>query len=174
MPGRPAGGTGPWKLVTPRTLCGLPQNNSAQQQETGQGLLGLTEENLFGPLAVLPDVGNETSAFATSYNTPDRLGVYRYVNVLAFNGTFNPTTAVHALATADENSDIPGNVFHSVPAGPHGGVMECAPSYTAEECVWATSTTLGDITIDDTSNELTGDHTDTNAIRIRDALEVMG
>ena len=106
------------------------------------------------------------------YETPSHLGVYRFIIYQGFTGTFNQAAAVSALANQNENPDIPGNVFHSVPAGPHGGVMECAPSYSAEDCVFATPTTLGYFEIDDTSNELTGTHTDANAIRIRDAVEV--
>ena len=38
--GKSGGGTGPWKLIQPRTLCGLPLGNSAQAQQANQALLG--------------------------------------------------------------------------------------------------------------------------------------
>jgi hypothetical protein len=171
LAGSPSGGSGPWKLVKPTTLCGMPQDTTPGGLQADQELLSATQL-IFNPLAGQPSMGNETSGFAVSYEVPEHLGFTRYVNFVGFDGTFNPQVAVSSLAQQDENPDIPGNVFHPVPAGPHGGAMECAPSYSAEECIFATSTTLGDMMIDDTLGQLTGSHTGTNAIRIRDALEV--
>jgi hypothetical protein len=170
--GKLTSGAGPWKLITPQTLCGMAKETSAQAQQGNQALLNSTEL-VFSPVSGA-SIGSETSGFAASYETPNGQGVFRFVNYVGFDGTFNPQAAVTALASLDTNPDIPGNVFRSVAAGPHGGAMECAPNDTAEECVFATSTTFADIEISDTSRELTGAHTDTTAIDIRDALEAAG
>lgn len=106
------------------------------------------------------------SGFAVDYQIPSSYNFERFVNVVAFNGTFNTQVAVSELAQLDSGG------FHSVPSGPHGSLMDCAPSYNNQICIFGTSTTLGQFTIADTLNELTGAHTPVNAVRIRDALEV--
>jgi hypothetical protein len=171
LSGGSAAGSGPWKVVEPRTLCGLPVDNSPVSTEAEQQSLTATEL-VFSPVGGQANPGTETSAFSVGYQIPSSANFDRFINVVAFNGTFNMQAAVSALAQLDTNPDIPGNVFKSVPPGPHGGLMECAPSYSAEECVFGTSTTLGQFEIDDTLHELTGASTATNAVRIRDALEV--
>jgi hypothetical protein len=170
--GQSAGATGPWKLIEPRTLCELPQLTSASAQAAAQELLSSTEL-IFNSGGVYPDFGSETSDFAVSYETPLHISALRYVNVVGFNGTFNPAVALSVLSQIDASPYIRGDVFHSVPAGPHGGAMKCAPVYQfSENCIFATSTTLGDFTFEDSLKELNGANTDANAIRIRDALEV--
>jgi hypothetical protein len=171
--GAPAtGSSGPWKVVQPTTLCGLPADNSPQSASADQEALSGTEL-VFDPVDQA-NPGHETSAFSVSYQIPSGANFERFVNVVAFNGTFNTQAAVSELAQLDTNPDIPGNVFKSVPPGPHGGLMECSPVVNNEECVFGTPTTLGQFTIADTLNELTGANTPANAIRIRDALEVQG
>jgi hypothetical protein len=114
--------------------------------------------------------GSYTSAFGTSYQIPRTPNVGRYVDVVGFTGTFSPQVAVSELAQL--NDTFVTGAFKSVPPGPHGGLMECASEYGNEECIFGTSTTLGQFLISDTLNELTGANTAANAIRIRDALEV--
>jgi hypothetical protein len=172
LPGTPTSGSGPWKLVQPKTLCHLPPDTRATDIAAAQEELNSTEL-VFDPVGE-PSPGNYTSAFGVGYEIPSAEADdwNRFINVVGFTGTFNPQVAVSELAQLDENPDIPGNVFKTVPPGPHGGLMECAPVYSSEECVFGTSTTLGQFTIDDTLNELTGANMPANAIRIRDALEV--
>lgn len=156
--------------MAPRTLCGQPQNTSPQGTAAAQEDLKASEL-LFslGSVTGQPSPGTETSAWSVDYETAHSgLGYDRFINVVAFNGRFNPQQAVSQLAQLD-NNDYP---FRAVPPGPHGGLMECAPSYGAEQCVFATSTTLGNFTFQDTLHELTGANSAVNAIRIRDALEV--
>ncbi|HEY2550349.1 MAG TPA: hypothetical protein VGI64_07205 [Streptosporangiaceae bacterium] len=112
--------------------------------------------------------GIEISGFAAGYQTPSSYNFLRFVDVVAFSGRFKPRVAVRELAQLDSGS------FHTVPPGPHGGLMECKPVYNNQECIFGTSTTLGQFTIADTLKELTGANTPVNAIRIRDALEVGG
>lgn len=171
--GSPGTGSGPWKVVQPTTLCGLPVDKSPASLAASQQSLTATEL-VFDPVGGQPNPGSETSAFSVGYQIPSSANFERFINVVAFSGTFNQPAAVSELAQLDTNPDIPGNVFKSVPPGPHGGLMECAPSFTAEECVFGTSTTLGQFTIEDTLKELTGAATPANAVRIRDALEVPG
>lgn len=148
-------------MTVPRTLCGLPVDSRALQ--SGQADLGATES----------DLGVNGIAYASGvsegYETPNGAEAksYRFVTYLGFNGKFNPAQAMSVLESGDDET------FHSVPAGPHGGLMACAEQYpNVADCVWATSTTLCDIDIEDTSLELVGTHADANAIRIRDAVEV--
>lgn len=166
-------GSGSWKVVQPTTLCGLPVDESPASLAASQQSLTATEL-VFDPVGGQPNPGSETSAFSVGYQIPSSANFSRFINVVAFSGTFNEPAAVSELAQLDTNPVIPGNVFKSVPPGPHGGLMECAPSYSTEECVFGTSTTLGQFTIEDTLKELTGAATPVNAVRIRDALEVPG
>jgi hypothetical protein len=165
-------GAGPWKLTEPQTLCELHQDNTPTAQAAAQELLNATLE-AFNPGSAYPNFGSETSDFAVSYETPLHISAQRYVDVEGFNGTFNPATAISVLTQINENPDLKGDVFHSVPAGPHGGGMDCVPlSVFTEQCVFATTTTLGEFQFEDSLKQLTGANADANAIRIRDALEV--
>jgi hypothetical protein len=170
--GQSGGSTGPWKLVEPQTMCELHQDNTPTAQEAAQALLNSTLE-VFNPGSAYPDFGSETSDFAVSYETPLHISALRYVDVEGFNGTFTPATALSVLTQINENPDLKGDVFHSVPAGPHGGGMDCVQlSVFTEQCVFATTTTLGEFQFEDSLKQLTGANADANAIRIRDALEV--
>jgi hypothetical protein len=162
---QPAAGSGPWKVVQLKTLCGLPVDTSPAATEATQESLTSTKL-VFSPVDGQANPGTETSGFAVNYQIPSSYDFERFINVVAFNGTFNQQAAMSELAQLD------GGSFHSVPPGPHGGLMQCKPSYNNEECIFGTSTTLGDFTIADTRNELIGANTPVNAIRIRDALEV--
>jgi hypothetical protein len=159
----PAGGSGPWKLVTPRALCGLPQQNSAQAQQTGQALA--SEDNT---LIGLNNAGSVTSTITMDYQSPQGIpNFYRSVTFVGFEGRFQPAAAASAIQES-------GYTYHSMPPGPHGGAMACADIYGSEDCVWATSTTACEFQIMDTTRELLGANFAANAVRIRDALEVPG
>jgi hypothetical protein len=159
-----------WKLVSPSTLCGLPQNNSAAELSAGQEMVSAVEGDLTNFNG--PNFGQETSAVAVGYQIQhNTVGVYRSVSFTGLEGTFRP----RAAASAVESSLNFGQhyTFKSVPPGPHGGVMACGGEYPdSEDCVWATRTTLCVIMIIDTTRELVGSGIAANAVRIRDVLEV--
>jgi hypothetical protein len=160
---------GPFKLVSPHTLCGLPQNNSQAEQSAGGEMVSAVEgdlQNVNGG----PNYGQQTSWVSQGYQIPQNAaGVYRSISFTGLMGTFNP----QAAASAVESSVASGYTFTSVPPGPNGGVMACgALNSTSENCVWSTPTTLGLIMIIDTTKQLTGTNIAANALRIRDVLEV--
>jgi len=159
--GRPAGAGPPWKLMTPRKLCGLPQETSAQARESGQALVSADEG-----LMTVTNVGQETSSVSGAWHTPNGVpNIYRSVTFVGFEGTFEPAAVVSVLLAGQGTP-------RSVPPGPHGGVMTCATQYRSQTCVWATPTTVGEMQVIDTTGELVGANTGVNAIRIRDALEL--
>jgi hypothetical protein len=162
------GGTGPWKVTAPRTLCGVPMDLTASDKLSNKAALKADE--LMFTLGLDPGVGQAKSGFAVGYETPNNLGIYRNYTLAAFNGNFPDP----ARTMADQaKGDIVTN-FHRVPPGPHGGVMECGTDNGDVECVFATSTTLGDFVFGDTSGELTGARGDAVAVEIRDAVETRG
>jgi len=156
---RPTGGNGPWKFVSPATLCGLPLDNSGQSQQLGQTVAGEDKGILD-----LANAGSVTSSTTAEYQSPETPKFYRSVNVVALVGTFRPAAAVSAVEGT-------AYTFKKVPPGPHGGAMGCGNEEGTWNCVWATRTTLGDIEIIDTTGELLGANIGVNAVRIRDALE---
>jgi hypothetical protein len=162
-------GTGAWKVVEPRALCGQPLDTTAEGKAVDQESLQ-TAELTFSPLVETTDIGSYTSGFAAGYELPAGLGVSRFINIVALNGHFNTVAAVSAMVS---ESTAPGEVFHTMPPGPHGGVLQCAISgpYTAD-CVFGTATTVAYITIEDTSKELIGAHAGAAAVDIRNAVEV--
>jgi hypothetical protein len=159
--GKPAAGSGPWKLVPPGTLCGLPEQTSAQDQQSGQSLASI-DKILFN----MDNVGPVTSTIAAMYQGA-RAASFRSVSVVGFDGSFRPAAALSAL-------EEPGSTYTDVPPGPHGGRLACANVEGSEDCVWATPTTACEITIIDPTGELMGANSGTNAVRIRDVLEVPG
>jgi hypothetical protein len=162
-------GSGAWRVTEPRTLCGDPIDTSAEGQEISQENLKLTEID-FSPLVETSNIGSYTSGFSTSYILPDGLGMSRSVDVTALNGHFNTQAAVK---TVEEYIAEPGEVFHTMPPGPHGGILQCAQPYTySADCVFGTDTTIVDITVLDSSEELIGANSGATAVEIRDALEV--
>jgi hypothetical protein len=83
---------------------------------------------------------------------------------------FNTLATVTAMAS---ESAAPGEVFHAMPPGPHGGILQCAISGTfTADCVFGTATTIAYIPIEDTSKELVGAHAGATAVEIRNAVEV--
>jgi hypothetical protein len=158
--GRVTGGSGPWKLVAPSTLCHLPLENSAQYQQSGQSLAQLTKVALN-----LANAGPVTSTIAVTYGNSGATSQYRSVYAVGFVGRFRPAAALGAV-------EEPGYSYATVPPGPHGGTLACADVEGSENCVWATPTTVCAITILDASGELIGANSAANAVRIRDVLEV--
>jgi hypothetical protein len=173
LPGHAASGKGPWKFALPRTLCGLGKNNTSQMRKSNQAMADALQTALStNGLGGLPDAGHFTSSHAQAYQLgANQSGIYRSVAFVGLKGSFSPAAAVATLGSALQASAPLG----VVPAGPHGGAMRCAPaSGDAWQCVWATTSTVGEFQIIDTTGELTGRHMAANAVRIRDAIEVRG
>jgi hypothetical protein len=159
---RPTGGSGPWKVVPPPTLCGLPEQTSAQYLQTARGLASIIKV-----LLSISNVGPVTSTITATYQSPQTPNFNRSLAFVGFEGTFRPAAAVSVVEGT-------AYTFTSVSPGPHGGAMGCANEEGTENCVWATSTTLCEIQILDSTGELLGANVGVNAVRIRDALEVPG
>jgi hypothetical protein len=169
VPGNPVNGSGQWTFAAPQTVCGLPKNNSAQMLQADQEAVASLEELLSAAGLVGPSPGQYKSSVVQAYQSPAHVLPYRSVAFTGLEGKFHTGPALAALESVGSQYQSP---FHSVPAGPHGGEMGCAVVTTGTwECVWATTTTLGDIQLIDTSGELAGSHLAANAVRIRDVLE---
>jgi hypothetical protein len=164
--GRATGGNGPWKLVTPPTLCQLQLQTSHQFKQSGQQLVDATKA-----LLLIDDAGTVTSALGVTYqgssDAAQRASSGRSVSVVGFDGRFRPAAALIAVEEAQFT-------YTNLPPGPHGGMLACANTEGSEDCIWATHTTLCDITIIDPTGELIGGNSGANAVRIRDVLEVPG
>jgi hypothetical protein len=162
--------TGPWKMITPRSLCGMLPDNTAQIRLADTAMVNAMQGVVASSgITGTASVGQYRSALTQGYQIPaNAAGVYRSVSVAGLDGTFSPAAAVAALGTALDT----GSPFRSVPPGPHGGAMACARvSAITEQCVWATASTLGVIQIVDTTRQLVGSHVPGNAVLIRDAVE---
>jgi hypothetical protein len=157
--GQTAGGSGPWKLISPQVLCGLPLFDSAQYVQSGQSLASI-DKMLFS----MNNVGSVTATVTLTYQSPKTPNFYRSVAFVGFEGTFKPAAALSAL-------EQQGYTYTSEPPGPHGGMLACGQTSGPWDCVWATRTTVCDIEILDTTGELIGANVAVNAVRIRDALE---
>jgi hypothetical protein len=169
QPSTQAGQAGPWKLLSPSTLCGLPQNTSPQELSASQGMVSALESDLDNFNG--QNFGRETSDVSVGYQIQHGLGIYRSVSFTGLEGTFRPRAAASAVESGLDFGQR--YTFTSVPPGPHGGVMACGGEYPdSEDCVWATRTTLCVIMILDTTRELVGSSIAANAVRIRDVLEV--
>jgi hypothetical protein len=164
-----SGGSGAWKAVEPRTLCGQVMDTSAQGLEIDQEALKTTEL-IFSPLVETTNIGTYTSGYSASYELPPGLGVTRFVNIEALNGHFNAAASVQMMTTFPIT---PSEVFHTLPPGPHGGSLQCAVEGSfSSECIFGTATTITEIEIEDTSEELVGVHAGATAVEIRNAVEV--
>ncbi len=157
--GQPAGGSRPWKLLSPRSLCGLPLFDSAQYVQSGQSVASM-DKMLFS----MNNVGPVTATVTLTYQSPKTPNFYRSVAFVGFEGTFRPAAAISQI-------EQQGYTYTREPPGPHGGMMACGKTSGAWDCVWATPTTVCDIEILDTTGELIGANIGANAVRIRDALE---
>jgi hypothetical protein len=157
-----------WKLLSPRTLCGLPQDNSAAELSSSQEMASAIESDLTNING--QTYGTETSDVSQGYQIGhNTAGVYRSITFTGLEGTFSP----QAAASSVETSIASNYTFTSVPPGPHGGVMACGPvSSESASCVWATPTTLCLIMIIDTTQQLVGPNAAASAVSIRDVLEV--
>ena len=156
---RPAGGNGPWKLLSPRALCGLPLFDSAKYVQSGQSLASM-DKMLFS----MNNVGSVTTTVTLTYQSPRTPNFYRSVAFVGFEGTFRPAAALSAI-------ELTGYTYTSEPPGPHGGMLACGRTSGAWDCVWATHSTVCDIEVLDTTGELIGANIGANAVRIRDAIE---
>jgi hypothetical protein len=158
--GKAAQGSGPWKLVAPSKLCGLPVQTSAEYVQSGQSLAGLDKEVL-----KIANVGPVTSEFSAAWQSPRTPNFDRGITFVGFEGTFKPAAALNAL-------EVPGETYTNVAPGPHGGVMACSGENDGGNCVWATTTTVCEVTISDSTRQLLDANIGVNGVRIRDALEV--
>ena len=159
---RSTAGSGPWTLIAPHTVCGLPLDNSSDYQQSGQVLAG--EYKL---LLSMDGGGSPTSTVTLEYQSPRIPNFYRSISVVGFEGKFRPAVAVRVI-------EEEGYSYSNLPPGPHGGALACANVEGTENCVWATSTTLCSLSIIDLSRELLGANVAANAVRIRDAVEAPG
>jgi hypothetical protein len=159
---RSTAGSGRWTLIAPRTVCGLPLDNSADYQQGGQQLAGE-----FKLLLSMDGGGSPTSTVTLEYQSPRVPNFYRSLNLVGFEGRFRPALAVRVI-------EEQGYSYSNLPPGPHGGALACANVEGTENCVWATSTTLCSLDIIDLSRELLGASIAANAVRIRDAVEAPG
>lgn len=157
-------GGGPWTIVMPGTLCGLPADTSANARRNGQALV--QTETISFSSGAHPGIGTAQSSAFGSWVTPIGVPVYRSISATGFTGQFNPSIALKTLETS-------GPAYRKISPGPHGGVMACRlSSGGSESCAFATTTTAGAFTLGDTSGQLTkGSRAATIATEIRDALE---
>jgi hypothetical protein len=163
----PGSSSGPWKMIQPNSVCGVPLS-------TDQALNSIAQDEMKGAEIEFDfpgGFGSYTSGIAFQSMPPDNSNSpYLGIQVYGFNGTFtNLTAAVKAMES------VSSETFYDVPAGPHGGVMQCGLDTTddIQECVFATPTTLGDIQF--TFQNLTippGISADASAIDVRNAVEV--
>lgn len=151
-----------WKIEMPRTLCGLPADASDNARKNGNALLQTETISL----SVHAGAGTVKSGAAGAWVTPSGLTAWRDITATGFTGQFDPKTALKVMETS-------GSAYHEVSPGPHGGVMACGVSGGGtESCAFATTTTVGQFTLGDTSGELSkGGNADATATEIRDALE---
>lgn len=164
----PGSVSGPWKLAQPSTVCGIPISQDADFNQIAQTELQGAELAFSDP----GGFGSYTNglAFQAMYPNFNSPGPYLSIQVFGFNGTF---TNVNAAVKAIESDDF--ETFYTVPAGPHGGVMQCAVDTIDEtqECVFGTSTTLADIQFAFQNLSIpAGISADASAISVRDAIEV--
>jgi hypothetical protein len=157
--GKSAQGSGPWKLVAPSKLCGLPVQTSSEYVQSGQSLASLDKIVL-----KMQNAGTVTSTVTAAWQSPRTPNFDRGITFVGFEGTFKLAAALNAL-------ELPGETYTSVAPGPHGGTMACSGENDGGNCVWATSTTVCEITISDSTRQLLGSNIAANAVRIRDALE---
>jgi hypothetical protein len=159
---RSTAGSGPWTLIAPQTVCGLPLDNSSDYQQGGQTLAGE-----YKMLLTLDGGGSPKSTVTLEYQSPRVRNFYRSINIVGFEGRFRPALAVRVI-------EEEGYSYSNLPPGPHGGALACANVEGSENCVWATSSTLCSMSIIDLSHELLGASIAANAVRIRDAVEAPG
>jgi hypothetical protein len=161
-----SGGSGPWTVVQPQTICDLPLDTSAAELEANQELVSAVESDVSTSTLNGPSAGSYTSSVGAGYEyRPGTVkNVYRSVGFAALNGTFN----VPAAMTSIESNY--GITFQNLPPGPHGGMLACARLGGQPLCAFATSTTLCQFNIIDTTNELDANLA-ANALSIRDTIE---
>lgn len=65
---------------------------------------------------------------------------------------------------------VPAGTMRKVPAGPHGGIAECAITSQADLCMWATNTTYGTPSVSGPGTQY-GSNLATLMVRMRNDLE---
>ena len=102
---------------------------------------------------------------ATSLGSP----TYKGLIFVGYNGTFNPQKLINLVRTQLKSSRI-------VSAGPHGGAMVCgydtSSGAPASECVWATTTTFGEVGFFSGGHAVKVGGAPGLALKVRDAVEV--
>jgi hypothetical protein len=167
LSGCPQPSSGPFKLAQPSSVCGIPMSTDSDLTQIAQTELQTSELAFTYP----GGFGNYTSTVSLVAEPPQNSSSqYFNIQVFGFNGTFsNPTAAVKAMEID------PTEKFYNVPAGPDGGVMQCAADKTdsLQECWWATSTTLADVQFYFSNLSIpSGISADASAIDVRNAVEV--
>lgn len=174
LPCPQAKGDGPWQLIEPGLnnvdFCGsLTDGNTVEKTEVNGAYLWFQDPGGFGTYSKK----NSYIAFDAVENGVPYLGLQVY----GFNGKF--TNLDEAMGALEQNSvPDPNEKFYTVPPGPHGGKMQCEMSSDPkaglylQECVWATTTTLGYIQFSYDKGFAPGVSPDATAITIRDTLEV--
>jgi hypothetical protein len=158
------GGAHAWHLGTPQTAGGLNRDTDAESS----GAYDSAKPNMSKDQKDVGGLGHITSEAFGIYDLKSSTGSGGAHHVVVFgglNGTFNPQGMIDKV-----NSKVPAGVLKKVPAGPHGGIAECAISSEADVCVWATKTTVGSLTITGTSAK-DGAHLASLMIRMRNDLE---
>jgi hypothetical protein len=93
---------------------------------------------------------------------------FKAAQVVGFNGTFNPAAVIKHEQTELISTRL-------VPAGPHGGEMICGYNRStgsdASECVWATTSTFGEVTFTEGGTPVKYLGASDIALIIRDAVE---
>jgi hypothetical protein len=161
-----SGGSGPWTVVQPQMICDLPPDTSAGELEANQELVSAVESDVSTSTLTGPSAGTYTSSVGAGYEyRPGTVpGVYRSVGFAALNGTFNVPVA---MASIESDYDI---TWQNLPPGPHGGLLACGMLTGAPLCAFATSTTLCQFNIIDTTKDLYTNLA-ANALAIRDTIE---
>lgn len=175
-----ATGSGPWMAKQPAAAVGSPfcgfymDKNDLSATEVQGAEIFFKKPGNFGKYtnAVMAET-DPNSGSSTYVDSP-----FNGMTAYDFNGKFtNDSSALKSMELNDSfDRQVP---VYNVPAGPHGGTMQCgevAYSYNAgtfhdQFCVWVTPTTLGSVDYDDL-NGFVPMNLDAMAISVRDALEV--
>lgn len=146
-------GSGPWKMVAPKTLCGMAYNSKPSTVAQYKAVVATEQLNFNSDLSGYGAIGKPTSGWAAGWETPNES---QLVDVDGWTGTFKPKPAMQAFAAGANGT----YAFKPADPGPHGGVMECGQATQNTgvgnfECVFATATTIGVVHIQDVKNQLT-------------------
>jgi hypothetical protein len=146
-------GSGPWKMVAPKQLCGMAYNSKPSTVAQYKAVVATEQLNFNSDLSGYGAIGKPTGGWAAGWETPNES---QLVDVDGWTGTFKPKPAMQAFASGANGT----YAFKPASPGPHGGVMECGQATQNAgvgdfECVFATATTIGVVHIQDVKNQLT-------------------